>query len=137
MAGGLFDLYRLCESKQLSDKIFLPDNPFDCSLRRWAIEMDRRDKGQTGFYTSTPLPNPSPKFKSVIEMNVPILGQELLREAAPWELMTAAAIAGYRVHKQHHDLCAMFDLESVFDQSLLVWCIEAEQRSHKENPSLN
>ncbi len=134
MAAGLFNLYKCCHEKQMLDRIFLLDNPFDCAVRRWAMEMDCRERGvDLGLVID--LPSPSVRFQTEMGRNEAILREKSRKDSPTWMLVGGAAIAAYRIHRD--DLYNVFDFESAFDQSIHVWCIEAERRACNLNLSRN
>jgi hypothetical protein len=118
------------------DRIFLLDNPFDCAVRRWAMEMDCRERGvDLGLVID--LPSPSVRFQAELEHNEAILKEKAKKDSPTWMLMGGAAIAAYRIHRKHDDLHNLFDQEAVYDQSIHVWCVEAERRAGNWNLSRN
>jgi hypothetical protein len=132
MAHSLFLLYKVLKSRGKLDLAFCGQNPFDRSMIVWCVEAERRvlniAQETPEVLAGEPIVLPSTDLQKSLSRYQAALRHQGMNEAREEIVMAGAFMMGYRARKDSGDLVSMFDPENEFDQSILVWCMEADRR---------
>ena len=128
--------FRTLSQLEMLPVMFDQSQPFDAAFLFWCVEAERRENQPTEHFLSRPgAPMPSPQFqRGLVAFQSTIKKRMQKPQIREFLSMAGALILAYRTLSEAGVIQMMFDPDTSFDTAMLVWCVEAEQRSLRRTP---